>query len=233
MIDRTARVQMAKALRSYMDEEITAFAFDQALSEANPSPKDKTARMIADLLWFHYDDCADHKIVASKQEWDFFNRLLLLLESDGEIETIGASRNWPPSRVAAALLFLAFVFLAIRGGWSGYLMAYAVPFGPPSMLLAWLNARRLRKQTFPAESALIPFPSVGSLLALRRRVPGFRRSRYPKAIADRQIRSPLFAKLMWLPQLMAWCMFAPLVLLVQMLPETHTETRISMPEPST
>lgn len=232
MIDREARGQIVKAIRSYMSEGITAFQFDDALTEASNATEDKTARTIAKALWFHYDDCKDHKIVASKEEWDYLNRLLLLLASDGELETVRSSRKWQPLQAVAALLLLAFLLIAVRVGWGEHLIAYALPFGPASMLLAWLNSHRRRSHIQALESALTPFPSTSSLLAVRRRVGGFARSRYPKAIVGRRIRDPIIDKLMWVPWSIAWCMFSPVALFFQMLPATEEETRIRMPAPS-
>ncbi len=223
---------MAKAIRAYMREEITAFQFDDALTEASNATDDKTVQTVGRALWFHYDDCRDHKIVACKEEWDYFNRLLLLLESDGEMETVKSWSEWHPLQGAAALLFLAFLLIAIRVGFGEHLFAYALPFGPPSMLLAWLNSRRRKKTIRTAEIALTPFPSVSSLLAARRRVGGFMKHRYPKAIVGRRIRNPIIDKLMWVPWSIAWCMFSPVALFFQMLPERESETRIKMTEQS-
>jgi len=80
--------------------------------------------------------------------------------------------------------------------------------------------------------ALTPFPSLSSLLAVRRRAGGFIRRRYPKAVVGRRIRDPIIEKLMWVPWSIAWCMFSPVALFFQMLPERESETRIKMPEPS-
>jgi hypothetical protein len=230
MTDRKAREQMTKAIRSYMNEEITAFLFDEALFEASTGTKDQTVQSAQKALWFFYDDCTDHKIVATKEVWDYFNRLLLLLESDGELETIESWRKWHPLQGVAALLLLAFAVLAFRIGFGQHLFAYALPFGPPSMLIAWLNARRLRQTISTSESALTPFPSVSSLRAARRCANGFMRRRCPKAVTDRTIRDPIIEKLMWVPWSIAWCMFSPVALLFQMLPERESETRIKMPD---
>ncbi len=221
---------MAKAIRAYMREEITAFQFDDALTEASHATDDKTVQEVGQALWFYYDDCKDHKIVACKAEWDYFNRLLLLLESDGEIETVKAWREWHPLQGVAALLFVVFLLIAVRAGFGKHLFADALPFGPPSMLLAWFSSRRRRKTICANEIALTPFPTVSSLLAVRRRVGGFMKHRYPKAIIGRRIRNSVIDKLMWVPWSIAWCMFSPVALFFQMLPTRDSETRIKMPE---
>jgi len=230
MADRHARDRMMKAIRSYMSEEITAFQFDEALSEATAGTNDRTVQAVGRALWFHYDDCKDHRIVASKEEWDYFNRLLLLLASDGQFETVRTWREWHPLQGVAALLLAGFLLIAVRVGIGEHLWAYALPFGPPSMVLAWLNSRRRRKAAGPFENVLAPFPSLGSLRAARLRVAGFVRRRYPKAIARRRIREPVVEMLMWLPWSITWCMFSPVVLFFQMLPGRDSETRIRMPE---
>ena len=51
---------------------------------------------------FHYDDCKEHFVVASKAQWDFFNRLLLLIASDAEI-AVATRRSWHPSQSIAAV----------------------------------------------------------------------------------------------------------------------------------
>ena len=230
MIDRESRDRAAKAIGSYMNEEMTAFQFDDALTEASSATPDRTVKTIRRALWFHYDDCKDHKIVASKWEWDYFNRLLLLLESDGEMETTRSWREWHLLQGVAALLLLLFLGIAFRVGFGEHLLAYALPFGPPSMLLAWLNSRRRRKTSSTAEIALAPFPTFRSLRAVRRRVGGFVKHRYPKAIVSRRIRDPIIDKLMWVPWSIAWCMFSPIALLFQMLPGRECQTKITMPD---
>ena len=234
MIDRKARIQMIEAIRSFMDEKIGADEFDEALCQANDNTSDKTVQTIAREMWFFYDDLKDHKIVACKQTWDYFNRLLLLLESNGEVETAKSWYKWHPlPQGVAAFLFIWFIYIVYHQGFGEHLIGFAMPFGPPSMLLAWINARQRRKQTRLDEISLTPFPTFGSLLAIRRQVSGFKKRPYPKAITGRRIRDPISAMAMWMSFLMVWCMFAPIALFLQMLPERRWETRITMSaEPS-
>lgn len=210
---------MAAALRSYMNEEITAFAFDERLSAIVEATSDETVQSVRRALWFLYDDCTDHKVVASQEEWDYFNRLLLLLESDAELapERPG-HRTWRLTQAVAAVLFVGFLVIAFREGFGPHLIAYALPFGPPSMLLAWIASRQERKAMLRAEIALTPFSSVGNLLGVRRRVPGFVKLRYKGSVTKRTIRGPIAKVLMWIPWTVIWCLFAPVGLAFQMLP---------------
>ena len=220
---------MAQAMRSCMREETGAFEVDAALAGVRVATEDKTAADIAAVLWFACSDCNDHTIVASKEEWDWLNRLLLLLESDAELEVTRAGWRWHPVQAVAAMLLAAFLAIGCRVGFGQHLMAYALPFGPVSMLLAWVNSRRMDRQTTVVESALTPFPSVASLLSVRRQVAGFARAMYPKCLGGRRTRDRFIERLMWILWSMAWCMFSPVALFFQMLPKRRLETRIKTP----
>ena len=74
MVDRAAREQLASILRSYMSEEITGFQLDERLDSFRRFRNGKAVELIAADLWGCYDDLRDHKVVASKQTWDYFNR---------------------------------------------------------------------------------------------------------------------------------------------------------------
>ena len=142
MIDRKARSEMCKAIRDYMAEGISAFELDDSLDCIAHDSRDSTVKFVTKLMWFHYDDCKDHKIVASKQEWDYFNRLLLLLESEAEAD-----------------------FVRVRTSWRA----------------EWLDFFHSEKPS-AAELAVTPFPSISSLLSLRREMKHFVRTRYPRRI---------------------------------------------------
>ena len=220
---------MASALRSYMDDEITAFQFDDVLTQIQEATEDETVMSVGSTLWYYYDDCKDHKIVASKDVWDLFNRLLLLLESDGQIEVIKTARRWQPRQAVAAATLAIFCEFALRVGFGEHLLIFAMPFGLVSIALAWW-ASRTEKNRVAAEALLGPFPSVASLLHIRRGVFEFRKRRYPHSIAGRRIRSGFVVPFMQLPFYLSWLMFAPLPLFFQMLPTRDCETVIRMPE---
>ena len=223
---------MAAAIRSYMDERITAFQFDDALDKIGDGTKDETVSIVGQALWFHYDDIKDHHIVATKEEWAYFNRLLLLLESDGEMEVVKKPRRWHFTQSVAAVSLIYFAVVAIQTGWGLHLYAYAVPLGMVSLVLEWVNSLQTRKATSAIEGALTPFPSIRSLFSIRRQVAGFSKSKYPDALANRSIRGPIEDKLMWIRWTVMGLMFSPVALFFQMLPKAESETRIRMPAES-
>ena len=50
---------MEAAIRSYMDERLTAFELDETLSDISSKTDDKTVQHVGQALWFHYDDITD------------------------------------------------------------------------------------------------------------------------------------------------------------------------------
>ena len=75
MIHGAARRQMAAVIRSYMNEEITAFELHGALDEIPVQTKDRAVEQVFYCLWYHYDDLKDHEIVAPKEVWGYFHRI--------------------------------------------------------------------------------------------------------------------------------------------------------------
>lgn len=233
MIDRQAREKMAVAVRDYMNEKMTAFDFDEELIKIMNPTTDKTVQWVGQQLWYYYDDCKDHKIVATKEEWDYFNRLLLLLDSDGEMELTKKIR-WHFSQVIAATCLALFTYIVIRVGMDVALLVFVPPFGIVSMIMAWINRRQERKNISAIEASIVPFHSIKSLLSVRRTVPDFVKARYPKIISSRKVRSIIAAKLMLIPSIfpsiLIWMLVAPIILFFQMLPGKKYEIRIKMPE---
>lgn len=83
---REDRDELIAILNRYLDEEISAFEFDEQLADLDERTEDETVCSAITSLCFFYDDITDHKVVAGKEAWDFFQRLLLLLKSDFVLE---------------------------------------------------------------------------------------------------------------------------------------------------
>lgn len=219
MVDRTSRNQLSDVIRSYMDDQITAFDFDDNLEAIRAATNDKTVRTVVRELWLYYDDCKDHYVVASKKEWDDFNRLLLLLASDAEITGTKVRRIWHSSQLVAAVSLAIFVCLAVPQGWGPGLVGLACPFGVVSMVLSWFNRRRMRRAAATAGAALSPFPNFKILRSVRHQVRDFVKIKYPNEIAHRLIPGRIEAAVPWVIWIPVWLMLSPAILLVQTLPE--------------
>lgn len=226
MVDRDARNRMIAALQAFMDARITAFTLDDALRKIDTA--DNTVKALRRALWCHYDDMRDHTLTASKAAWDYFNRLLLLLASDGEMATVKAQWHWSVRHYIAVTSLLLFSIVAYCAGVSSLLLVDFAFFGVVSMILAIVGRHAEQEQQQTAET-MTPFPSFKSLIAIRRAVPAFARRQYP--VIKRQLRKGLLnqdlpAWLLWMLSTPFWVLFCPIILLAQSVPERADETRI-------
>jgi len=226
MVDRPARDKLARGLRSYLEEKVTAFDLDEVVQESEAS-QDEAVRVTAGALWYHYDDVKDHHVVADKPEWDYFHRLLLLLESDGELE-VRRTRTWTPRQFIAIAFVVGFAAAVLFFGFEQVGVGAALVCGVASIILSRWHVHSAYRQDCEG-STLIPFGTFGEIRRARRSVAWFKKRPYPSALAGRQIRSPIVAAVLMLPWLLLWALFGPLVLLVQSLPEATTSFSVRVP----
>jgi hypothetical protein len=221
-VDRAARTAVAEQIRRFLDERTSAFQFDEALDPFQAS-SDPTVRFVARTVWFHYDDCQDHFVTLAKPEWDYFQRLLLLLESDQQIELVSV-RRWSWTQLLALGCLAGFGWCVWRFGWGQHLLAFSIPFGIVSMIIAWLRARIRFRGAY--DQILAPFATFAELSTAYRTAAGFAKKRYPHGLAKRRIRSRVAEFGLRLQWYALWLMLSPIPLLVQTLPVSETRTRV-------
>lgn len=228
MIDRTARDRLASAIEEFLDDEISAFKFDDRINAVADETDDETVREVTHLLWHHYDDVIDHKVKLCQAEWDYFQRLLLLLRSDASLqsERPDASargeqpRRWTGRQTIALAGIAVFVVGLLLLGFGWQLLLVTIPLGVLSIWLShWLPGEY---ETDNDYVRLTPYSSIAEMLAVHRTVPAFRKRRYPEAIMSRRIRSPLAEGFMKLLAGALWLVFSPVVLIFQALPQANS-----------
>ena len=74
----SGRESLSALIQAFLAGEITAFEFDERLDPYRDS-NDPVIRHVVEAVWYHYDDCHDHLVCLSKSQWDYFQRLLLVL----------------------------------------------------------------------------------------------------------------------------------------------------------
>ena len=222
MIDRDARNRLSALIRQYLTDGIKAFALDEALDEFRFST-DPGVQFVANNLWYHYDDCVDHRIVASKPEWDYFQRLLLLLESNSTVST-KRHRQWSAPQIVAAIALAIYVFVAFQTGIGPHLFIFFAPLGLCSIAISYF--RRYTRGTEPYDKYLVPFASIRDLRIAYTAAPSFRKTQYPKQLAARRVRSPMFSALIAALRYVMWAVLAPIPLLAQCYPTTFTFPRV-------
>ena len=225
MMDRSARDRLAAAIEEFLSEDIGAFQFDDRIFALADETDDETVQEVALLLWFHYDDIKDHKAALSQVEWDYFQRLLLLLRSDASLTT-DRHRRWTWRQPIALAAIVAFICGISLIGFGLQLLLITIPLGVVSMLLSRWPTEEAEPDPDDFFVRLTPYSSVAQMLAVHRRVPDFRKRRYPGAIKARRIRSSVANGLLWLPASVMWLVFSPVVLLVQAFPQTQSKSRV-------
>jgi len=109
--DRKSRSALIAAINRYLDGETTAFKFDDEIFSIQ-SEDDPTITYVVHQLWLFYDDLKDHKVKLSKEAWDYFQRLVLVLKSDTQIE-VQTRRLWDYSQLVALVALLLFVYVTV------------------------------------------------------------------------------------------------------------------------
>ena len=222
VVDRAQRGALADAIRGFLAEEFTAFEFDDALDAFRDSA-DPTVEFVTGTVWYHYDDCTDHKVALSKPEWDYFQRLLLLLESDRQV-AVARERRWSWTQPVAWACLAGFCACIGLFGWGEHLLAFSIPFGVVSMLISVVRSRMRSKD--PYGPIITPFATFTDLSAVYQLATTFTKIRYPGKLAKRRIRSRVAEFGVRLQLYATWLMLSPIPLLVQSLPMTETRTRV-------
>jgi len=214
------RARLSGLIQRFLNGDITAFQFDEALDEFRGS-NDSVIAFTVDALWYFYDDCDDHHVALPKWQWDYIQRLLLLLASNCTVHT-QSKWCWSWTQLAAAVCLALFVVLAIQVGWGAHLLIASIPFGMASIALSKVP-RATPFSADPLTHIIHPFATFADLRTAYEAVQ-FQKARYPRDIGDRRIRSEFSDRLNSVELHAGWLVLAPLPLLFQMFPHKATLT---------
>jgi len=221
------RELLATVIRGFLDNQITAFEFDDRLESFRGS-QDPVIQYVSAAVWHYYDDCRDHLVCLNREEWNFLQRLLLLLSSDCVL-AVQSQRLWSVRQLIAAACLAVFVYSAAQVGWGSHLLLLAGPFGVISMLLS-RERRAASVSTELCQSAIHPFASLSDLRDVYRST-RFRKMRYPSSVSDCRIRSPLMDRFYQCYFRVVWLLLSPAALFMQTLPRTETRVHVSVANP--
>lgn len=221
--DRRNRDRIAAAIDDYLNERIGSDAFVDAINGAAQESSDPTVKEVRNLLWGLCDDMLDHRVVLSKEEWDYVQRLLLLLRSDAHLETT-TRRIWTARQPLAVLGLAIFGFAVLWFGWKLDLVSVTMPLAVAAILLLRWRSRA----TMPSRRwiALTPFASVTELLQVRRQVGAFVKVRYPGRLKGKRLRSAFWERLMMFYSSLWLMLVSPLALLWLAIPEKKYDTHV-------
>lgn len=213
------RQQLAILIRQYLNRQISSFRFDANLDPFWAQAEDQTVRKIARSLWFHYDDLKNRMVRLSREQWNYMQRLLLILHTPAHIiQTVDPAS--PVRQLGAAIGLIVFFATATRG--SGLLLLTVYFLLAP--LAFWLSFQRRQKRR--QATPLTPFASLAELRAAYRCAAGFKKVQYPQYLKSPPRRKIWDRSIIELPWWTMSVFFSPLALISHLWPEWRSEVRI-------
>lgn len=225
MINRKDRDSITYTIQLYLDEKIDTFEFDELLQDIRADSKDETVLYVIDTLWY-YDDLKDHKILFTKGQWDYVQRLLLILSSDKEI-FVKEERKFTIRQILSIVLVAIFVLAYFYLGFTFELLLVSMGLGVPSMIMSeWRTNAEYREDANHIKEELYPFSNLLELSSFRRDQKLFKKSYYNKVLEKREIRDKYVNGIMHIYYRLSWLVWSPLVLLYQSFPEVNTKISV-------
>lgn len=223
-VDRPRRDELVQAIDRYLHEEINAFDFDDAIFKIRGKTNDATIHEVVDFLYHFYDDFEDHPVVLNRADWNCFQRLRLLLNSNAAL--ISSTQHiWTASQLIAAAALAAFASIVYQTGVGSHLWLVVIPFGFVSIILSAWRTRLLRSVCRP-DLTLYPFDSLAQILWIGRDAIGFRKERFPAHLESRRIRDRGSEFVCHLQMYVGWVKYSPVVLLAQLFPVSIPARRV-------
>ncbi|MGI9517871.1 MAG: hypothetical protein ACR2NP_12540 [Pirellulaceae bacterium] len=174
IIVRKDRKRLATALRSFISSEMTFSDLCKVFAEAHSS-RDQTVVFVVEQIGEDWEDVLVQPEMLDKSEWDYLQRLLLLLDSSHHV--VRENRwHWCYTQLVALASLGVVVWLLFAFGWQWLLLATV----PATLVSLYLFRIRSRKVTRPWQNVLTPFGTFDQLRSTWDSVPTFRKQRYPK-----------------------------------------------------
>lgn len=206
---------------------IGAFEFNERLRDIHDRTTDHTVRIVVEQLWYFYDDCTYHPAVLTKQEWNIIQRLMLVVQSGGELECSDRRISDPSQGVAlAALVATGWACLTVPQAWPIFVFVA----GLISIALSSWRQCRLFRCVEPDPWCMWPFFSFAAISQALRRAPEFRKKKWRPELAKRRIRPADSEFVLKLHYWVSWCLASPIALAAQCFP--LRSQRLVLVEPS-
>jgi len=228
MVDRKARAELVSTIDAFLSRKIKAFEFDDRQTRIAAATKDKTVRHASTRVWFYYDDLINHEVNLSKEQWDYFQRLRLLLQSQAEWCEVKGKWRWGLPQILAwcSLFFLSIVIWKWGIGWE-FLVAEA------SVAIVWFALFGLspaRSVEEPRIAQCLPFESWMQLRRIRTATPQFVKFGYPLNASRQPLRTRENAIMMYVVPIPASLIFMPFILPFAAVPRRHVLRFIALEE---
>ena len=180
-MDRKAREYLLGVVDGYLSGALGSVGYLERI-EALPRTRDHTAKMMVEELSLFAGDVTTYFRKLSKAEWDYLQRLCLVLRSDVEFAKRARRPVWNKIRVLAVAQIMVLAFAAYQFGVYGALLVSALISSCDVLLLHRLRPKSPGKLNITQRS---PFTSFAQLRACRMSTHEFRKVPYPAAAIAR------------------------------------------------
>ena len=219
MVDRELRERVAGLIESWLREAEKDEDAAEQLEKLVKETPDEAARYVADIAALEIE----FKIGMTKAEWDYLQRLLLLLRSDACVR-IERRRWWSGWQPVTAVSFGAYLWVAVEVGWSEKLAAAHVFFGAISMMIGYVQGRPIRAER-RRETPRAPFESRSQIRTILKRT-GFQKTPYPAKLGRPRAFMLFMRFLQWEQGAVLHLIFVPVMLVAQAWPGSRKSVSV-------
>ncbi len=207
------RNELIQCINEYLDGKIQSFEFDEKLGVFSDS-KDSTVNHIVHELWFFYDDLVDHHVCADKSNWDYWQRLILILASGVEIEEgndIETTDNNGLSKIFALISLAVYGYLILTQSESRSFWKFVLWI--VSIVICY--EQQSDEPTVVPRPDCYPFSNYSEIRKAVRLSGNSKKKKFPREIEGRRIREKSSEIVAYLAFLVGLFYFSPIFLLIQ------------------
>ena len=212
---RKDRKKLAAVLRAYLNDKLSFRELCEVTATLHES-RDPTVAFVIERTGDELEGVIEDPDQLEKSDWDFLQRMLLLLDSNHHV--VREYRwHWCYTQIVALAALFWVVWLLVGLGVQWIVVATI----PATLISLWLFRVRSRKIARPWQEQLEPFGTIEQLRQTYEAVPAFCKQRFPRQKNRGRISQALDG--LGLAFVFGWIfamlvMSPPISLIVQLLP---------------
>ena len=227
MVIREDRNGLIQCINEYINGKIKSFEFDEKLDLFRGS-EDSTVRDISFELWFFYDDIIDHPVHATRRDWNYWQRLILILASGAEIEEEVYEHNetYTLLRLYSAILSISYFAQSL------IFLPGCIVWHLLSFVAFWMMDRQ---KNWVEKAAIVrddcyPFANICEIRQAVKLSGGYKKKQYPCEIEGRRTRSKIHEWSLHLLNSPLYFCLPPIFLLIMLFHPTGLIPTVKFPE---
>ncbi len=185
---------------------------------------DPTVQMAYKIFIQHHEACGGEIHLIDKSEWDYLERIRLVLLSDAELLEHSQPINFNRQNLLSLLASTSFFLFWYLSGTGWHLLLYTVPLGLLLFLTQEVFTDKIPKLNL-YQGIIEPFISLQQLEKTYHSVSNFQKNKFPAKYRNKKSWSwtSFEGNLIILIMLI----FSPLILLIMSIPDSNTQYTVS------